>query len=120
MRKRTINHLFDTIFWYIIYLLPIIFLIFAWSKGNTDINLATIFMEAGYGFDIAMDNSLLLPLYFIFSQAGPIPLFNDLGIPLYLGYFISCWIVHLFVDVLLFIVRWAHSMMDGFLGGKHD
>lgn len=117
MRKRTINHLFDTIFWYLIYMLPLIFAIIYWSKfGSLDIsNIFTL-----GGFSLFANNIVFSSLNSIFGPTGIIPLFNGSGILMYLSYFIICMIVHLAVDVLLFIVRIAHNWIEGIAGGKND
>lgn len=117
MRKRTINHLFDTIFWYLIYLLPLIFSIIYWIKFGI-LDIANIFTLAG--FDLFANNIVFNSLNSIFGSIGIIPLFNGTGILMYLSYFIICMVVHLAVDVLLFIVRIAHNWIEGFIGGKND
>lgn len=117
MRKRTIKYLFDNIFWYLIYMLPLIFSIIYWAKFGT-LDIGNIFTFAG--FDLFANNIVFTSLNSIFGATGIIPLFNGTGILMLLSYFIICWIVHLAVDVLLFIVRLAHNWMEGIVGGKND
>lgn len=117
MRKRTINHLFDTYLWYLIYLLPLIFAIIHWFKIGV-IDLAGVFSLGG--FSLVADNFVFTSLNSIFGASGIVPLFADSGLLMYLSYFIICMIVHLAVDCLLFIVRLAHNWMDGVVGGKND
>lgn len=117
MRKRTIRHLFDNIFWYLIYSLPLILMLLHWFKlGTTDIS--SIFALAG--LELFADNIVFNSLSALFGINGLLPLFASNGLLMLLSYFIICWLVHLAVDVLLFIVRLAHNWMDGIVGGKHD
>lgn len=117
MRKKTIKYLCDNVLWYLIYLLPLIFAVVHWYKIGV-VDIAGVFALGG--FELVADNIIFTCLNSIFGATGVVPLFADTGLLLYFSYFIICWIVHLAVDVLLFIVRWSHSMLDGFLGGKHD
>lgn len=117
MRKKTIKTLFDNILWYVIYLLPLIFAILHWFKLGT-IDISSVFVLGG--FELFSNNIIFTALSSLFGSAGVLPLFAGDGLLMYLSYFIICWIVHLAVDVLLFIVRWSHKMLDGFLGGKDD
>ena len=120
MRKRTIKHLFDNIFWYVVYLLPVIFCMFTWKSSDVAVSIIMVFDNMVAGFAISPSNIIFQCLYTLFGPTGILPLFADSGIILVCTYFISCLIIHLAVDVLLFLVRWAHNMMEGFLGGKHD
>lgn len=117
MRKRTIRCLFDNIFWYMIYMLPLIFSILHWLKLGA-VDLAGVFTLGG--FELFADNMIFVSLNSLFGANGIVPLFAGNGILMYLSYFIICMLVHLAVDVLLFIVRLAHNWMDGIVGGKND
>ena len=117
MRKRTIKCLFDNIMWYLIYLLPLIFALIHWSKIGT-LDIAGVFALGG--FELFADNIVFTSLNSIFGATGVIPLFSGSGLLMYLSYFIICMLVHLAVDVLLFIVRLAHNWMEGIVGGKND
>ena len=117
MRKKTIKYLFDNVLWYMIYLLPLIFALIHWSTIGV-LDLSSIFALGG--FSLVADNFVFVCLNSIFGAGGVVPLFAGSGLLMYLSYFIICWLLHLAVDVLLFIVRWSHSMIDGFLGGRND
>ena len=120
MRKRTIKHLFDTIFWFMVYIIPLI-IYFAYLRSPLGpVTFFGMFTSPDFGIMLSNNNPLIVGLFTLFGDNGILPLFADPGIFAFCGYFISCWIIHLAVDVLLFIVRWSHSMLDGFLGGKHD
>ena len=117
MRKRTIKCLFDNIFWYLIYSLPLLLMLLHWFKVGT-IDISNVFAISG--LSLLSDNVVFVGLSNLFGANGVMPLFASDGLLLFLSYFVICWLVHLAVDVLLFIVRLAHSWLDGFLGGKHD
>lgn len=113
MRKRTINHLADTVFWYLIYFLPVIFYIFYLiaepSSGGNFVNFIQFFADSG--FAIVTDNIIITTLRDIFSTGGTFPLFNtDLPYIIF-TWFIGTYIIHLCVDFLLFIPRLAHKYM---------
>lgn len=117
MRKRTISHLFDTIMWYIIYLLPLILTIISWrTSGN--LSISSIMTTAG--FEILSTNLIFTSLSALFGSTGIFPIFNSTDILMYMSYFVSIMIIHLAVDVLLFIVRLSHNWLEGICGGNHD
>lgn len=116
MRKRTQNHLFDSIMWYLIYLLPLLCLVLAFSTGVTDLTISGLMSQLG--LQVLTDNVIYSNLVGIFGADGVFPLFNNLEILSYLTYFISIFIIHLFVDFLLFIPRLAHKWMRKISGGE--
>lgn len=108
MRKRTINHVADTIFWYLIYFMPAIcYILLFWNKGETTITLETMFTQ--FGFGITENNIIANALYEVFGSSGILPLFSDNGIILLLSWFASVMILHVMIDCLLFIIRLAHK-----------
>lgn len=117
MRKKSIKCLFDNFMWYLIYLLPLVFAVIYWFKTGV-LALDQVFTLGGFG--LVANNFVFTSLNSIFGSTGVVPLFADTGLLMYFSYFIICMIVHLAVDVLLFIVRWSHNMIDNFLGGKND
>lgn len=116
MRKKTIKHTADTIFWYLIYFMPAIcyFLLF-WNNGEQTISLAQMFTQ--YGFGVTNNNIIATSLQQIFGANGIMPLFTDMGIIYLLTWFASCMIIHLAVDFLLFIVRLSHKWLNKFTQG---
>lgn len=118
MRKKTVKCLCDNIFWYLIYLLPlIIFAIYSFQNG-TFVPL-TDCMSAIH-LDIFSNNVIFTSLQSLFGTSGIMPLFNNADILAYLSYFVSVFIVHLAVDFLLFIPRFAMSLLDKFGGVRDD
>lgn len=120
MRKRTVNHLADTIFWYLIYFLPVIFyivyLIAEPSSGGSIVNFINYFEQVGFG--IVTDNVIITTLRDIFGSGGTFPLFNtDLPYIIF-TWFVGTYIIHLAVDFLLFIPRLAHKWLKEFTQGE--
>lgn len=120
MRKRSVNHIADTVFWYVVYMFPIILTIVQTlalanlsNLGDFDgmfellaINLQSLGCN-GNGIVVSTLNS-------IFGEGGVLPLFNHTLIFGYAQWFVGTLIVHLAVDVVLFIPRIAHKWLDDF------
>lgn len=116
MRKKTVNHLADTIFWYLIYFLPVIaFLLYLVSGNFTDISLDTFFNSMGVAF--TTDNVIITSLSSIFGVNGILPLFVSNSAFYVFSWFIISYIVHLFVDFILFIPRLCHKWLKTFTQG---
>lgn len=106
---KKIVHVLDNLMWYIIYTLPILLWLIQ-SRFAIDVDISSIMST----FSI-VDNFIMSSLQSVFGTDGVLPLFdNSSFIFAYMTYFISVMIIHLAVDVLLFIVRWSHDMIDGF------
>ena len=114
MRKRTINCLADTIFWYALYFLPILVLILM-SLHNPTTSVADIINTLG--LNILQDNIIFTSLSDLFGTGGVMPLFDNPDILIFFTYFISVYILHLMVDFLLFIPRLAHKYLKIFTQG---
>ena len=119
MRKKTINHLADTIFWYLIYFLPVIcyllFLIAEPSSGGVAVNMETFFNSIG--ISLTNDNIVLATLSQIFGSNGILPLFGSTVPLVILSWFVSVYLAHLLVDILLFIPRLFHKYEKSFTQG---
>ena len=134
MRKRTVTHITKNIFWYIIYLLPLLFFIvqifscysnegfFPWfmevdgDSSNVDL-LVDYFNEFMMGF-VVHNNPISNVFMDIFSFGGLLPIFNNGatgdGLILYFSYFVGVYLIHLCVDFLLFIPKLCHKWMNSF------
>ena len=120
MRKRTVNHLADTIFWYLLYFLPVLgYILYLIAEPNTGTNLVSIsdfFNNVGLGF--VTDNVVINTLKSIFGTNGILPLFStDAPFEIF-GWFICTYIGHLAVDFILFIPRLCHKFMEKFTQGN--
>lgn len=116
VRKKTINHVADTIFWYVIYFLPVIlyllFILAEPSNTTSVINFSTFLDNVGIGF--VADNIISSTLVSIFGVGGILPLLST-NVPFEIfTWFISMFIIHLAVDFVLFIPRIAHKWLKGF------
>jgi len=117
MRKRTLNCLFYNIMWYLIYLLPIFAFLFMLIRTGSIMPLSDCMSTFGLG--VLTNNFVYNALNGLFGSSGVVPLFANPDVLLYLSYFICVYLAHLAVDVLLFIPRYSHKLMDAF-GGKHE
>lgn len=116
MRKKTLKCLFDNILWYMVYMLPLLLLLIHWFKTG-DVSLINAMSSSGLG--IFADNPIYTSLLSIFGEDGILPLFASADVVAYCSYFVSTFIIHLFVDFLLFVPRLAHKWMS-WLGGDDD
>lgn len=98
-------------------MLPLALTFLHWFKVGT-LDIASIFALGG--FELFANNIIFTSLSSIFGASGVVPLFAGNGVLMYFSYFVTCMIIHLAVDVLLFIVRLAMKWFDGILGGIND
>lgn len=121
MRKRNISFGLDKIMWTIIYLFPVLLLLFsACVTPLTDI-LSTIDSSA-FVTDFA-NTGIYTALNDIFGVDGILPLFTGttgVAVLSYMTYFVNVLIIHLAVDFLVFIPRLAHKWFDKLFGGKDE
>lgn len=118
MRKKTINSLFDNVFWYLVYMLPIILLVVFAIKNGTFVSFSEVMSSCH--LDILTTNDLYVTLNSIFGSTGVVPLFSSPDVLMFMSYFIGCYLVHLCVDFLLFIPRIANSWLNKFYGEGGD
>lgn len=116
MRKKTISHFFDTLFWYLLYALP--FLIYGIVAIKGDVSALNTFLTANFG--AFTDNIIFTTLSDLFGSTGVFTLFTDTSIIYLCTWFVSVFILHLAVDFVLFIPRLAHNFMDCFGGSKNE
>ena len=116
MRKRTINYLADTIFWYLLYFFPVIaylfFILAEPSSGTAIISLSSFFQSLGISF--FTDNIILTVLTDLFGSSGVLPLFADNTALYFFAWFACVMLVHLAIDFILFIPRLAHKWLNVF------
>lgn len=116
MRKRNVNFLADTIFWYLIYFLPVVaWLIYLFaepSSSTTLVDFGTFMSNIGFGF--VNDNIIISSLSGLFGANGVLPIFSSSTPLLIFTWFICAIICHLAVDFLVFIPRLAHKWLNAF------
>ena len=113
MRKKTIKELFDNVFWYLVYLMPLFLMLLYWVKTGS-ISLVNCMSDAGLG--ILTNNPIYTSLNDIFGASGVLPLFASADLIAFGTYFCSCFILHLLVDFVLFIPRLCHKWLNEFGG----
>ena len=121
MRKKTVKFVADTIFWYVLYFLPVIsYLLFMFihpsgTGGIEPLSFMTFLSDTG--FTIITDNVIYQALFDIFGTGGMLPFFDSPVIFTCLTWFVAVFIAHLFVDFVLFIPRLAHKWLNAFTQG---
>lgn len=121
MRKKTVNHVADTIFWYLIYFLPVIaFLLYMLAEPASGLGTVATFENflTTIGFSFVTDNIVYTTLSSLFGVGGVLPLFSTSAPIFIFTWFVSVFICHLAVDFLLFIPRLAHKYMKKFTQGE--
>lgn len=112
MRKRTIKCLCDEVFWTIIYMIPLISMALVMYRTGEFVGVSDAMSSVG--FNILENNFLFDKLVEVFGTGGLVPILATDMIA-YLAYFICAYLIHVLVDVLLWIPRWCHNLMkEGF------
>lgn len=109
MRKKTISCLVDEIFWAIIYLLPLAFMLGVSVKTGTFVDFSTAMSSVG--LNILVDNPIYTTINDLIGANGVVPMLAD-GIICYFAYFVTCWIAHIIVDILLWLPRFCHKLLS--------
>lgn len=118
MRKKSISHFFDTVFWYILYALPLLLLLISSIRSSTVVTLSECMTN--FGLSVTSSNIVYTTLSDLFGASGVLPLFASTDVLLFATYFINVMILHVIVDVLLFIIRLCHKWLNGFGGVKDE
>lgn len=114
MRKRQVNHLADTIFWYMLYFLPVLgFLIYliAEPAGGTTLVTFSDFLS-GIGFNFVADNPLISTLSDIFGANGVLPIFQNNDVFIIFAWYFGIYFCHIAVDLLLCLPRICHKWLN--------
>lgn len=118
MRKKTISFGLDNIFWYLVYLLPLLcYLVFLGAGGSAPFY---DFMSNTIGLHIVTDNIFITTVSSIFGSDGIVPLLDtssSLSILAFLSYFVACYFIHFCVDILMLLPRMLMRSMDKLSGG---
>ena len=116
MRKRTISFTADTVFWYVLYFLPVIgYLLFMFiHPSGTNAVLPISFADycATAGFGVVAENTLYTALYEIFGTGGIMPMFSSPTVFICMSWYVSMFMIHIFVDFVLLLPRLLHKMYD--------
>ena len=116
MRKKTINNLFDTFFWYALYFLPVLLFVLYIFSGvlSPEVSLSFTGFLDSVGFSIATDNVIYNNLIALFGPDGIMPLFADNSAFIIFAWFVGTFLIHLAVDFLLFIPRYCHKLLNDY------
>lgn len=104
----------DKFFWFAILVLPIVFFIFL-NLTRVDYSYMDSVLIDFFGMDVTSAPVSLVTNVFneIFGNEGIFPFFQeDSGFMLYFVYFVYVQIIHVLVDVLVFIPRFAHKVLS--------
>ena len=110
MRKKTIKSFFDELFWALVYMLPLFAMLFVLGRTGQFVGLQE--SMTAIGCDIVTNNVVFDSLNQIFGSNGVMPLLSS-DILAFLSYFATVYLVHVAIDILLFIPRYAHNLMKG-------
>ena len=105
----------DSLFWWLLKLLPLVMFVCYiygyYRSGNTDVATNEFFSIIQNYCMMSFDNVVFQTLFSVFGPEGALPLFNSVRNPIaiYLSYIVIIDILHIMVDVLVFIPRLAHK-----------
>lgn len=119
MRKRNFSFALDNLLWWFVYLLPIFGWLFSLILAQEVIPFTT-FITDTFSFSLAADNIITSTIWSIFGTDGILPLLGnvDSGFLIYIGYFVTTYLIHLAIDVLMLLPRMVMHAMDK-LGGQN-
>lgn len=132
MRKRSVNHIADTIFWYVVYMLPLILTIIqsigifggmtfdGWltisdAYNMLDFDFMTLLTCNLEALGVDFNGVVSTTLESLFGDGGILPMVTDATIFGFGEWFVCTLLVHLCVDFVLFIPRIAHKWLDDFV-----
>lgn len=112
MRKKTIKNICSTVFWYVLYLLPVIsYLLYLFGRNGADPSLFSAFLG---NFVVLENNIVYSTLSSIFGANGILPFTNSNALFIILTWYVFVYIAHLLIDFLLFIPSYAHKLIKEF------
>lgn len=99
-----------------LYFLPVIgYLLYLFAEPAsvaTIVNIGDFMNLAGFG--VLTDNVVYTVLNSIFGANGVLPAFAGTAVISYFTWFIFVYVLHVLVDILIFIPRLAHKWMNSF------
>lgn len=109
MRTKTIETLIDRIFWAILLILPMLVYIVANNHGSVDYSMIIA------QFNILDTNFIYTGLASIFGSDGILEFLDTTttnNTLLYMSYFVALELIHIFVDVILYIPKICIAILD--------
>lgn len=126
MRKRNIPVFFDHLFWFLMWLLPALFYLFnylAYDINTTGITILGFSEFIVNNFGISSTSTLYTALSSVFADTSYLGVIDNTitnSLILYIVYIFFIELVHIFVDVILFIPRFAHNFIAKFQEVSND
>lgn len=126
MRKRNIPILIDSVFWLIMWLLPVLFYLFnylSYDISSSGISIAAFsdFIVSNFGIsDSSIIYTTLITIFTDNNYLGVIDSTISNSLILYVIYIFFIELIHIFVDVILFIPRFAHNFIAKFQEVAND
>jgi hypothetical protein len=114
MTKKKISHICDKLFWGFLMILPLlVYLVYIIKNGNI-YPLEQVFTDFGFGIDTSSIIYQTFTSIFgvVTGSTANIPAFLSNGVILYITYIVLIEIIHLIVDILLYIPRIAMKFLD--------
>jgi len=104
MKSKTFAKILDILFWWLVYSLPLILWLISFNDNSTTLSniLDTYFRASDDGFIRNAIVNVFAPLGWHYTSA-----FIN-----YFSYFIYTIILHLFIDILLWVPRFTHKLLD--------
>lgn len=109
MRTKTLENIIDRGFWALVLLMPILAYLIINHHGSTD------FITVLSQFNVNDTNIIYTGLNTIFGSNGYIPFLDTTStnvVLLYMSYFVMLELVHIFVDVILFVPKICVNILD--------
>lgn len=125
MRKRNLSYLIDKIFWTLVLIVPLVFYaVYMLSYRFTD-DTMQVMGFADYiinTFGINTSGDVYVAFLDIFSNADFLGVLNsgDNSIVLYMVYIFIIELIHVVYDVLVFIPRFAHKVVEKMTEEDYD
>lgn len=110
MSNNRIYKFFDNLLWTTVYMLPLIMFIGMSLRTGDYVTFESVFSTLG--LSMVSDNIIYTAVDSIFGVSGVLPLFSDVGVLMYVTYFASCVCLHFIIDVILWLIRWGHDIID--------
>lgn len=126
MRKRNISFWFDTLFWFLMWLMPAIFYLFNYLAYDISATGLTIMSFSDFivqNFGISATSTLYDSLHTIFSDNNYLGVIDSTvsnSLILYFVYIFFIELIHIFTDVILFVPRFAHNFIAKFQEVTND
>lgn len=114
MTSNHFSRVMVSFMWSLLYMLPLLVFIGVSIRNGSLTTFDSVFSTLGLTF--VNDNIIYQAFDSIFGVSGVLPLFADNGVILFATYFACCYLLHFICDVVLWLVRWAHDLMNK--GGK--